>query len=64
MIKGQSAVHRLLTGGHIAPYQEDIVYIPSKYPILMRYDSAGTVIYARATPDFETAELPSLERLA
>lgn len=29
----------------------------------MRYDSAGTVIYARATPDFETAELPSLERL-
>ncbi|MCY3615811.1 MAG: hypothetical protein OXH03_12075 [Bacteroidetes bacterium] len=63
MIKGQSAVHRLLTGGHIAPYQEDIVYIPSKYPILIRYDSAGTVIYARATPDFEAAELPSLERL-
>lgn len=63
MIKGQSAVHRLLTGGHIVPYQEDIVYIPSKYPILMRYDSAGTVIYARATPDFETAELPSLEHL-
>ena len=29
----------------------------------MRFDSIGTVIYARATPDFETAELPRLERL-
>lgn len=63
MIKGQTAAHVLLTDGHIAPYQEDIVYVPSKYPILMRYDSIGTVIYARATPDFETAESPSLERL-
>ena len=63
MIKGQSAAHVLLTGGYIVPYQEDIVYLPSKYPILMRYDSIGAMIYARATPDFETAELPSLERL-
>ena len=63
MIKGQTSVHRLLTGGYIAPYQEDIVYVPSRFPILMRYDSIGTMIYARATPDFETAELPSLERL-
>ena len=63
MIKGQTAAHRLLTGGHIVPYQEDIVYVPSRFPILMRYDSIGTMIYARATPDFDTAELPSLERL-
>ena len=63
MIKGQTTAHQLLTGGYIAPYQEDIVYVPSKYPILMRFDSIGTMIYARATPDFETAEPPSLERL-
>ena len=62
MIKGQTAAHQLLTGGYIAPYQEDIVYVPSRFPILMRYDSIGTTIYARATPDFETAEPPSLER--
>ena len=63
MIKGQSLTHLLLKGGHIAPIQEDIVYVPLRFPILMRYDSTGTMIYARATPDFETAELPSLERL-
>ncbi len=63
MIKGQTAEHGLLMGGNIVPYQEDIVYVPSRYPILVRYDSIGTVIYARATPDFETAEPPNLERL-
>ena len=63
MIKGQTAAHRLLMGGYIVPYQEDIVYISSRYPILVRYDSIGTVIYARATPDFEKAEPPSLEQL-
>ena len=63
MIKGQTAAHLLLMGGHIVPYQEDIVYVSSRYPILVRFDSVGTVIYARATPDFDTAELPSLERL-
>ena len=63
MIKGQAAAHQLLMGGYIAPHQEDIVYVPSRFPILMRYDSIGTMIYARATPDFDTAEFPSLERL-
>ena len=65
VIKDQTADHRLhmLMGGHIAPYQEDIVYVSSRYPILARFDSIGNVIYARATPDFETAEPPSLERL-
>ena len=65
MIKGQTADHRLhmLMGGHIAPYKEDIVYVSSRYPILARFDSIGNVIYARATPDFEKAEPPSLERL-
>ena len=65
VIKGQTADHRLhmLMGGHIAPYQEDIIYVSSRYPILARFDSIGNVIYARATPDFEKAEPPSLERL-
>ena len=63
MIKGQTVAHRMLMGGYIVPYQEDIVHVSSRYPILVRYDSIGTVIYARATPDFDTAEFPSLERL-
>ena len=65
MVKGQTAADKLhmLMGGHIVSYQGDIVYIPSRYPILVRFDSIGTVIYARATPDFETAEPPRLERI-
>ena len=62
IIKGQTAMeHVLLMGGKIVPYQEDIVYVSARYPILVRYDSVGTVIYARATPDFETAEPPGVE---
>ncbi len=63
ILKGQTALDRMLMGGKIVPYQEDIVYVSARYPILVRFDSIGTVIYARATPDFETAEPPSLERL-
>ena len=65
VIKGQTAADRLhmLMGGNIVSFQEDIVYVPSRYPILVRFDSIGTVIYARATPDFENAEPPGLERL-
>ena len=63
MIQGQTVAHRMLMGGYIVPYQEDIVHVSSRYPILVRYDSIGTVIYARATPDFEKAEPPGLERL-
>lgn len=63
ILKGQTALDRMLIGGKIVPYQEDIVYVSASYPILVRFDSIGTVIYARATPDFETAEPPSLERL-
>ena len=62
MFKGQTVAHRMLMAGKIVPFQEDIVYVSSRYPILVRYDSTGTVIYARATPDFETAEPPRLER--
>ena len=63
ILKGQTAADRMLMGGKIVPYQEDIVYVSTRYPILVRFDSNGTVIYARATPDLETAEPPSLERL-
>ncbi|MDE2826443.1 MAG: hypothetical protein OXL40_03915 [Bacteroidota bacterium] len=63
IIEDQSVEHTLLMGGKIVPYQEDIVYVSTRYPILVRFDSIGTVIYARATPDLEKAEPPSLERL-
>ncbi|MDE2826444.1 MAG: hypothetical protein OXL40_03920 [Bacteroidota bacterium] len=65
MIKGQTAAHRLhmIMGGNIVSYQEDIVYVPSRHPILVRFDSIGTVIYARATPDLGNTEPPGLERL-
>ena len=64
MIEGQTAADRLhmLMGGRIVTYQEDVIYIPNRYPILMRFDSTGTVIYARATPDFENADPPGVER--
>ena len=42
IVKGQTEAHLLLMGGHIVPYQEDIVYVSSPYPILVRFDSAGT----------------------
>ena len=62
IIQGQTAMeHGLLMSGKIVPYQEDIVYVSARYPILVRYDSVGTVIYARATPDFEKAEPPGVE---
>ena len=63
LITEQTQAHILLKGGHVIPYQEDIIYVSSRFPILMRYDSTGTMIYARATPDFERAEPPSTERL-
>ena len=52
MFKGQTVAHRMLMAGKIVPFQEDIVYVSSRFPILVRYDSTGTVIYARATPGF------------
>ena len=62
VIKNQTAADRMLLGGYIIPHREDVIYVPTRHPILVRYDSAGTVVYARTTPDFGHSSPPTLER--
>ena len=44
--------------GMIAHYQEQMVYVPLNYPVLVQYNPDGTVAYARATLDYGHTELP------
>ncbi len=48
--------------GMMTTWREQLVYVPTNFPVIVQYNPDGTLAFARATPDFEQFEAPSLER--
>ena len=54
----------IVLGGRIHAYNEHLLYIPTRYPAIFQWDSTGTLVYARTTPDFGRGSAPEVERTA
>ena len=52
LLSGQKWNHFMLLDGHIVAYNETMIYVPFYYPVIVQYNSAGDIIYARTTPDY------------
>ena len=62
LTEDQTWEHTLVFDGRISRYQEHMIHVLARYPIILRYDSTGSVVYARGTPDLGRVRLPQLER--
>lgn len=51
-----SQFHQVM--GMMTTYNEQLVYAPLNYPVIIQYNPDGTVAYARATLDYGRTELP------
>ncbi len=58
LLDDQSMFSKILLAGRIVTYGERMIYVPSRFPIIMQYDSTGSVVYARSTPDLGRVEVP------
>ena len=66
LLDDQSMFSKIPLAGRIVTYGERMIYVPSRFPIIMQYDSTGSVVYARSTPDLGRVEVPvvNTERLS
>ena len=51
LTEGQTNLDKLVLDGRIALYREHMIHVFHRYPLINQYDSTGSVIYARGTPD-------------
>ena len=63
LTEGQTWEHRMVFGGSIVPYREHMIHVIHRYPIIIQYDSTGSIIYARGTPDLGRVGVPHLEKI-
>ena len=61
LIKDQDSWNDILVSGRIIPFGENIIHVPSRFPALFQWDSTGTLVYARTTPDFGHVPAPELD---
>ena len=50
--------------GVIAPYGEKLIYVPALFAAIVQYNSDGSIVYARTTPDWSTTDVPGFEPLS
>lgn len=62
VLKNQAMEDAIRLSGNIATYRGDLVYSSDYFPIVLRYDSTGSLVYARATPDYGDHVPVSVER--
>jgi len=60
LVEGQSGRRYSLATGFIATYRQSMLYVPSHFPVIVRYNPDGSVAYARTTPDYGQVELPKM----
>ena len=63
LTEGQTNWDKLVYGGSIALYREHMIHVFHRYPLIIQYDSTGSVIYARGTPDLGRVDNPHLEQI-
>ena len=63
LTEDQTSDHQMVFDGSIAPYGEHMIHVLRRYPIIIQYDSTGSVLYARGTPDLGRVSRPQLERM-
>ena len=63
LTKDQTRAHKGIFDGRIVTYGEHMIHVLFRYPIIIQYDSTGSVIYARGTPDLGRASMPQLNRI-
>ena len=63
LTEGQTNWDKLVFGGSIALYREHMIHVFHRYPLIIQYDSTGSVIYARGTPDLGRVDNPHLEQI-
>lgn len=63
MIEDQTYWDRFVFLGRIVPHREYMIHVFSYYPIIIQYDSTGSVVYARGTPDLGRVDIPRLEKI-
>lgn len=61
LIENQDSWNTIVVSGRIIPFGENIIHVPSRFPALFQWDSTGTLVYARTTPDFGHVPAPELD---
>ena len=51
----------MLLDGWINAYGEDLIYVPAYFPVIIRFNERGEVVYARSTLDLGKGEPPRIE---
>ena len=49
--------------GWLTAFNENLIYVPSMYPVIAQFKPDGTLVYARTTPDFGKYDEPFMERI-
>ena len=62
LLIGQEHSHPFLLDGFIDTHGEQILFAPLYFPVVIRYDEAGSIVYARTTIDIGRAFPPRMER--
>ena len=63
LIEDQTSWDKFVFDGRIIPHREHMIHVLHYYPVIIQYDSTGSVVYARGTPDLGRVDIPRLEKI-
>jgi hypothetical protein len=62
LVEGDRRVSHLVTAGMIEPYKDRMIYVPTRFPVIMVYDVNGSLVRAKKTMTLDRFEEPQLVR--
>ena len=60
LVKGHELVANIVADGMIETYKDLMIYVPTRFPVIMVYDVNGTLVRAKKTMTFDRFEEPRI----
>ena len=61
LVKGHDLVAMIVADGMIETYKDWMIYVPTRFPVIMVYDVNGALVRAKKTMTFDRFEEPRIE---